>query len=137
MATILRPLRVLVADDEHVIADSLATILRTHGFEATSVYSGYSAVETAFEWLPDVVISDIRMPGINGVDAALSMARRLPNAKFLLFSGHIQSHSNLSRAREQGLTVVFLQKPVPPHSVVEYLRVCENELNVEREVVSA
>jgi DNA-binding NtrC family response regulator len=132
IATTLRPLRILIVDDEHAIASSLATILRTHGFEANSVYSGYSAIETAFEWLPDVVISDIHMPGINGVDAVLSMARRLPNSKFLLFSGHLPSHETVSRAHQQGLRFVFLPKPVPPQSVVEYLKGCEAELSLER-----
>jgi DNA-binding NtrC family response regulator len=135
MATALRPLRVLVADDEHVIADSLATILRKHGFESASVYSGYGAMETAFAWVPDVIISDIRMPDVNGVDAVLSMARRLPNTKFLLFSG--QSNDSLSRALERGLKFVFLEKPVQPQSVVEYLKRCEAELNAEREAASA
>jgi len=137
MATTLRPLRILIVDDEHLIASSLATVLRTHGFEAISVYSGYSALETAFAWLPDVVISDIFTPGLNGVDAVLSMARRLPKAKFLLFSGHLPSHDSVSRTHEQGLRFVFFQKPIPPQSVVEYLRRCELELNVEREVASA
>jgi DNA-binding NtrC family response regulator len=137
MATSLRPMRVLIVDDEHVIASSLAAILRTHGFEAISVYSGYSALETAFAWIPDVVISDILMPGINGVDAVLSMARRLPKAKFLLFSGHARSHGNVSRAQDRGLRFVFLQKPVPPQSVLEYLKNCELELNVEAKAGSA
>ena len=129
MAAALRPLRVLVADDEHVIADSLATILRTHGFEAMAVYSGYSAIETAFEWLPDVVISDIKMPDLNGVDAVLSMSRRLPHSKFFLFSGHLASQESINRAHERGLRFAFLQKPVPPQSVLEYLRACEAERN--------
>jgi DNA-binding NtrC family response regulator len=137
MATTLRPLRVLAVDDEHVIADSFSTILRKHGFEVISVYSGYSAIETAFTWLPDVVISDINMPGVNGVDAVLSMARQLPRAKFLLFSGHLTSQSTVNRAHEQGLRFVFLQKPVPPESVLEYLRDCELESSGERQTTSA
>lgn len=131
MATNVRPMRVLIVDDEHVIASSLAKILRANGFEAISVYSGYSALETAFSWIPDVVISDILMPGINGVDAVLSMARQLPKAKFLLFSGHVLSHGNVGRAQDRGLRFVFLQKPVPPQSVLDYLRSCQLELNVE------
>ena len=99
------------------------------------MYSGYSAMETAFAWVPDVIISDIRMPDLNGVDAVLSMARRLPNTKFLLFSG--QSNGSLSRALERGLKFVFLEKPVQPQSVVEYLKRCEAELNAEREAASA
>ena len=44
--------KVLVADDERVIADTLAIILNQSGFEAKAVYSGEKAVETAKEWLP-------------------------------------------------------------------------------------
>jgi DNA-binding NtrC family response regulator len=135
MATAFRPLRVLVADDEHVIADSLVTILRNHGFESASVYSGYSEMEMAFAWVPDVIISDISMPDVNGIDAVLSMARRLPNTKFLLFSG--QSHGSLSRARDRCLKFVFFEKPVQPQSVIEYLKGCEAELNAQREAASA
>jgi len=121
MANTNRRLRVLVADDERLIADSLVMIFRTHGFDATSVYSGYSAIETALTLLPDVIICDISMPGVNGVDAVLSMSRRLPETKFLLFSGHAQSQNSLSRAREQGLKFVYLNKPVRPQIFIEYL----------------
>lgn len=134
MATPSRPLRILVADDEHVIADSLSSILRNHGFESVSVYSGYSAMEKAFEWVPDVIISDVRMPDVNGVDAVLNLARRLPNTRFLLLSG--QSHGSLNRARERGVKFVFLEKPVQPQSLLEYLKACETDLYAQHDAAS-
>lgn len=117
-----RPLRVLVADDERVITDSLAAILRSHGFEVTSVYSGYSAIETALTLLPDVIICDILMPGVNGVDAILSMSRRLRNTKFVLLSGYAHSVDILKRAQQQQLEFIYLQKPVAPHILVEHVK---------------
>jgi CheY-like chemotaxis protein len=117
-----RPLRVLVVDDEHPIADSLVTIFRNHGFDATSVYSGYSAIEAALSVRPDVVISDVRMPGVNGLDAILSIWRLLPSAKFILFSAKADYTDRLSRAREQGFNFVYLHKPIPPQSFIEYLK---------------
>jgi DNA-binding NtrC family response regulator len=117
-----RPLRVLVIDDEQPIADSLVTIFRNNGFDATSVYSGYSAIEAARSVHPDVVISDVRMPGVNGLDAILSIWRRLPSAKFILCSGQADYTDRLSMAREQGFSFVYLHKPIPPQSFIEYLK---------------
>lgn len=131
MAATSRPLRVLVADDEHAIADSLTTIFRSHGFDARSVYSGYSAIETAVKFDPDVVISDVTMPGVNGIDAVLSISRQWPNSRFLLFTGNADCQESLERARAGGLRLACLHKPVPPRLLIEYLRECANHLNLD------
>jgi CheY-like chemotaxis protein len=124
-----RPLRVLVADDEHLIADTLVAIFRNKGFDASSAYSGYSAIETAVTLKPDVIISDVLMPGMNGIEAALSISKLLPDSKFLLFSGHAGSQDSIRLARSQGLNFVFMHKPVPPGFLVEYLEDCALKLN--------
>jgi CheY-like chemotaxis protein len=79
--------KVLVADDERVIADTLAIILNQSGFEATAVYNGEKAVETARTLRPDMLISDVIMTDMNGIDAAITIRTMLPNCKILLFSG--------------------------------------------------
>ena len=129
MATTRRPLRVLVADDEQLIADSLAIIFRNNGFDAISVYSGYSAMESAVSFQPDVVISDIIMPGVNGVDAVLSISQHLPASKFLLITGHADCQDSLRRAQVRGLPFLYLQKPIPPRFLVEYLKDYALQLN--------
>jgi len=136
MATTRRPLRVLVLDDEHVIADSLAIIFRNSGFEARSVYSGYSAIETALDFQPDVVISDIVMPGLGGVETILSIWRRSPNSRFLLMTGNANRQDALHNARARGLQLVCLHKPVPPQLLIEYLTDCAYGMNVGREAVT-
>ena len=65
--------KVLVADDERVIADTLAIILNQSGFEATAVYNGEKAVETARTLRPDMLISDVIMTDMNGIDAAITI----------------------------------------------------------------
>ena len=72
--------KVLVADDERVIADTLAIILNQSGFQATAVYSGEKAVETAKTLQPDMVISDVIMTDLNGIDAAIKIRTMLPCA---------------------------------------------------------
>jgi CheY-like chemotaxis protein len=124
MSTIGRPLRVLIADDEHVIADTLAIIFRNSGFDAKSVYSGYSAIETAVDFQPDVVISDIVMPSLGGVETILSIWRQCPNCRFLLMTGNANRQDALHRACGRGLQLVCLHKPVPPQLLIEYLTDC-------------
>src|ERR1700722_14611871 len=79
--------KVLVADDERLIADTLAIILNQTGFEATAVYSGEEAIQTAKTLRPDVLISDVVMFGLNGIDAAIAIRKMLPTCKILILSG--------------------------------------------------
>src|SRR5215469_13775520 len=79
--------RVLVADDEQVIANTLAIILNQAGFEARAVYSGEKALDTLDEFQPDMLISDVIMTGMTGIEAAIITRSRLPKCKILLFSG--------------------------------------------------
>ena len=94
--------KVLVADDERVIADTLSIILNQAGFEATAVYSGEKAVETAKTLKPDMLISDVIMTDMNGIDAAIKIRGMLPSCKILLFSGQAATADLLERARVQG-----------------------------------
>jgi DNA-binding response OmpR family regulator len=80
-------IRIFVVDDEHCIADTLAVILRNAGYEASAFYDAQSALEQAASRSPDLVISDVMMPGMNGVEMAVLMRERYPECKVLLFSG--------------------------------------------------
>ena len=71
--------RVLVVDDEQVIADTLAKILDLNGYEASAVYTGTAAVESARSLQPDLIISDVIMPDMDGIQAAISIRGFLPN----------------------------------------------------------
>ena len=77
--------RVLVADDEQVIANTLAIILNQAGFEARAVYSGEKAIESLDSFQPDMLISDVIMTGMTGIEAAIATQKKMPNCKILLF----------------------------------------------------
>ena len=64
-----------------MIADTLSIILNQAGFEATAVYSGEKAVETAKTLKPDMLISDVIMTDMNGIDAAIKIRGMLPSCK--------------------------------------------------------
>jgi CheY-like chemotaxis protein len=114
--------KVLVADDERVIADTLAIILNQSGFQATAVYSGEKAVETAKTLRPDMLISDVIMTDLNGIDAAIQIRTVLPDCKILLFSGQAATADLLDRARVQGHEFEILAKPVHPQDLLARLR---------------
>ncbi|HTY83886.1 MAG TPA: response regulator [Silvibacterium sp.] len=114
--------KVLVADDERVIADTLAIILNQSGFEATAVYTGEKAVEIARSLKPDMLISDVIMTDLNGIDAAIRIREMLPGCKILLFSGQAATADLLDRARNQGHEFEILAKPVHPQDLLARLR---------------
>jgi CheY-like chemotaxis protein len=114
--------KVLVADDEQVIANTLAIILNQAGFEARAVYSGEAAIEALDSFQPDMLITDVIMTGITGIDAAIAARARLPRCKVLLFSGQAATSGLLDQARLQGHEFEVLAKPVHPTDLLAKLR---------------
>jgi CheY-like chemotaxis protein len=114
--------RVLVADDEKVIADTLAMILNQSGFNARAVYSGEKALELATTFEPDMLISDVIMADLNGIDAAIRMRELRPGIKILLFSGQAATADLLEKARARGYEFEILAKPVHPQDLLTRLR---------------
>jgi CheY-like chemotaxis protein len=106
--------RVFVVDDEHVIASTLAAILKLHGYSATSFTSPLAALAAARSEAPDLLISDVAMPDLSGVDLAIQMKAQYPDCKILLFSGQAITQDLLKDARDQGHSFQFIQKPVHP-----------------------
>jgi len=121
MSTQPGPLRVLVADDEHVIADSLALILRGRGFDCRAAYSGEQAGALALEWKPDALITDVVMGEKDGVALAMQLAEVLPSCRVLLISGNTMAGELLAGSQRQGHDFPILAKPVHPNEILEFL----------------
>jgi CheY-like chemotaxis protein len=114
-------LRILVADDEKIIADTLKLILAQAGYDVTIVYDGIAAVETARELCPDLFLSDVYMPRLSGIDAAIEICSTLPHCKVLLFSGQ----ANLRELRREMGTKCHrfevCSKPIHPTELLSRL----------------
>ena len=110
--------RVLVLDDETIIADTLAAILSLHGYESAAVYRGEDAVERSRSFRPELVIADVVMPGMNGIEAAIAIRKMLPGCKILLFSGQAATADLLQEARRSGHDFDILSKPVHPDELL-------------------
>jgi DNA-binding NtrC family response regulator len=114
--------RVLVVDDEDLIADSLAEILNRNGFVATAKYSGKAAIQHIEEVCPDIVVSDVVMPDCNGVQLAKSIQMHCPGTRIVLFSGNAVTPNLIDRASDDGYFFELLPKPIHPVQLLKALR---------------
>jgi DNA-binding NtrC family response regulator len=115
MVQTTRQLRVFVVDDHDVIASSLAMILRFQGgFHATSFADPIVALGTSRHDPPDLLITDVVMPRLSGIELAIQVLEHCRDCKVLLFSGQDLSDSMLETARASGYEFEFLKKPVHP-----------------------
>jgi len=105
---------ILIVDDERVIADTLSIILSKSGFSTVTAYDGASAQAIAKSVLPDLLLTDVMMPGITGVDLAIKVTEMIPTCKVLLFSGQAATADLLETARDQGRHFTVLTKPIHP-----------------------
>jgi CheY-like chemotaxis protein len=117
----VKAMQVIVVDDEPVIADSLADILEGEGCRAMAVSGGAAAVELARELRPHVVITDVSMPGMNGIETAIAIRQICPDCRIILFSGHGSTADLLEEARAQGHDFELLPKPVRPEALLKLL----------------
>lgn len=111
---------VFVADDERIIADTLAIILNNSGYEAVAFYSGEQIVEASTLIKPDAVIADVVMGGISGIEAAIRIREALPGCPILLLSGQATTahplHACVAEHRFE-----ILPKPIEPQALLARL----------------
>jgi len=113
---------IFVVDDERLIADTLALILNRNGFEAIPLYSGEKLIEAVEVLKPDVLITDVVMGGMSGVEAAIRIREAIPECHILLFSGQAATADLLAHARANGHSFEILHKPVHPEAILHRLQ---------------
>ncbi|HMG84745.1 MAG TPA: response regulator [Terracidiphilus sp.] len=111
--------RVLIADDDCVIANTLSQILRLNGYETETVSSGEEAVATAAKRKPDILITDVVMGGITGIEAAIRILEFIPACLVILISGQANTADHLPGAWRKGHQLEILPKPVHPKVLLE------------------
>jgi DNA-binding NtrC family response regulator len=110
--------QIFVVDDEPVIASTLATILQMNGFSAEFFTNPLAALAAARLKAPDLLLSDVTMPGISGIDLAMKMKAQHPSCKILLFSGHPATPGLIEDARARGYEFQLLLKPMLPAALL-------------------
>lgn len=100
--------RILLADDHLLTLEGIRAILEPHHEIVAAVADGHAAVEAAFRLRPDLVVLDITMPLLNGIDAACQIRRRLPAIRILFVTMHVNP-AYLEAALSTGATGYVLK----------------------------
>jgi CheY-like chemotaxis protein len=104
----------MVVDDESTIADTLTEIFTRSGYSAEAAYDGEEALEKALLKPPELLLTDVVLPGMSGIELAITMKRVFPDLKILLFSGQAATSDLLASAARAGHSFELLNKPVHP-----------------------
>jgi DNA-binding NtrC family response regulator len=114
--------KVLIVDDEELIADTVVEILNRNGYDAIARYSGASAIRCVEEECPPIVVSDVIMPDCNGIQLAKSVRLHCPATRILLFSGNAATARLLHDSSGDGHSYELLPKPIHPVELLKALQ---------------
>jgi len=117
----------MVLDDDNAVRQTWTIIFRRQGYEVVPVDCGEAAIAAARERAPDVLLADIRLPDMTGIEAARRVHEIAPACHILFISGDSDSGEAIEQARAQGATFEVLPKPISPPDLIrriaELLRV--------------
>ena len=108
--------KILIVDDEPDIAEVLGDRLEAKGFEVRVVHSAHACYEAVAEATPGLIMMDIQMPGISGLEALVELKRRHPEVPVLMVSASTVRNAALE-AVEKG-AAGFLLKPFDPEDLM-------------------
>jgi CheY-like chemotaxis protein len=114
--------KVMVVDDQRLIADTLAEILGNAGFDAIAAYDGFDALDKASRFHPSWILTDVLMPRMNGVELAIALRKNHPKISILLFSGQAGISEILHEGYRQGYEFELIAKPIHPLKLIERLK---------------
>jgi DNA-binding NtrC family response regulator len=105
---------VFVVDDESVVASTLELILLSHGYDTRSFFDPLDALKAAQSVAPTILLADVMMPSMNGLDLAKEIRKLHAGCKVLLFSGHTGTARLFANAKADGCAFELMTKPVHP-----------------------
>jgi two-component system, NtrC family, nitrogen regulation response regulator NtrX len=107
---------ILIIDDEKDIRTALTGILEDEGYQVLSAESGVEGIESARQELPDLILLDIWMPGMDGLEALEKLKREFPHVTVIMISGHGTIETAV-RATKLG-AFDFIEKPLSLEKVL-------------------
>ncbi|HKX06584.1 MAG TPA: response regulator [Stellaceae bacterium] len=114
---------VLVVDDDPALLDSLKLLLEVDGFAVTTAENGVRGLQAFRNRGPDIVLIDIMMPKLDGIESVRQMRRERPDAKVVVMSGEVGARRLDLQSTVKGLgAAAVLRKPFDPASLAPLLR---------------
>jgi DNA-binding NtrC family response regulator len=112
-------LKVALVDDEELFRETLAKLLRRRGLEVATAADGVAGIDLVRAMAPDVVVLDLRMPGIDGIETLKRIKATRPDTRVIMLTGHGSVESGVDALRAEAFD--FLLKPVSPDQLVEVI----------------
>lgn len=107
--------RVLVVDDDHLVADTLNLIFQVNGYESQVAYSAAEGLERARSFSPKLLLCDVSMPDENGLQLVEKIHAEIPDCKMLMLSAYASNGDQVDRqARRMKRPLKLLNKPCRP-----------------------
>lgn len=132
-ANIQIPPRILLVDDEKDFVQTLSERLRTRNLESSVVYDGEEALEFVKKDAPDVMVLDLMMPGINGMEVLRRVKADHPNVEVIILTGH-GSKQEEETAEDYG-AFAYLRKPVNIDLLARVMNEAYQKINRSRTIV--
>jgi CheY-like chemotaxis protein len=111
-------LKILIVDDELLIASTLAIIFANAGYDARATSSAEEALELIADWCPELAFLDVILPKMNGIELAILLRAKYPKCRIALFSGQAATSDLLAVATASGYTFEIVAKPVHPQTLL-------------------
>ncbi|HZS12522.1 MAG TPA: sigma-54 dependent transcriptional regulator, partial [Nitrospirales bacterium] len=122
---------ILIVDDEVPILNSLAPILEDEGYQVTTAKSGTEALKMIQDAGPDLVLLDVSMPGMDGIETLKRAREQAPDVQYVMMSGHGTIETAV-RATKLG-AYHFLEKPLSLEGVTLLIRHALDQRRLEHE----
>jgi len=116
-----RPFRIFVVDDEAIIGITLSKILGNSGYDARYFTDPVQALEEARKQKPDLLLSDVMMPKLSGIELAIAVREASPESEVLLLSGQSGTVDLMETARQRGHEFTLMHKPVHPTELLAHI----------------
>lgn len=119
--------KLLIIDDEIEFASTLCQRLNLRGIDTTDAHSGTEGLSQMKELVPDIIILDLKMPDMSGLDVLDSIKKHNPAIEVIMLTGHGSSAAGME-AMEKG-AFNYIMKPVDLNELLENIKAATEKLN--------
>jgi DNA-binding response OmpR family regulator len=115
----MEKIKVMLVDDEEEFVTTLSARIRKRGFASSVALTGEEALQIVYDQVPDVMVLDLKMPGIDGMEVLRRVKKAYPNVQIIILTGH-GSELNKKEALSLG-AFGYYQKPVKIDALVRHI----------------
>jgi DNA-binding NtrC family response regulator len=128
-----KSIRVILIDDERIFVESLTKVLKRRGMEVKAAFDGLSALKLLSMEEPDVIVLDLRMPGMDGLAVLQEIRAKDSLTPVILLTGHLDI-DRVVQVMDKGVALVLL-KPCPVETLVSAIENASESKAISQEII--